>query len=104
AVCPGEGSRRGRRSAEEVPHRLRPLQGQPLEASAQPTQRLVVLLGQMVAAVLVAELVEQEAVHFLRGPLLKPLVAEPEQVKVKPPGPHTTPQLLQPHLASSPDR
>jgi hypothetical protein len=58
----------------------------------------------MVAAVLVAEFVEQEAVHFLRGPLLKPLVAEPEQVKVQPPGPHHTPPSLQPHLASGPDR
>jgi hypothetical protein len=58
----------------------------------------------MVAAVLVAELVEQKAVHFLRGPLLNPLVAEPEQVKFQPLGPHHTPPSLQPHLASSPDR
>jgi hypothetical protein len=34
----------------------------------------------------------------------EPLVADPEEVEVQPPGPHHTPQSLQPHLATSPDR
>jgi hypothetical protein len=58
----------------------------------------------MVDSILVAEFVDQEPVYVLAGPLVEPPVAEPQQVEVQPSGPHHTPQSLQPHLATSPDR
>src|SRR6516162_5965429 len=83
---PSEASRLRRRSPKELPQRLRPLQGELLEASAEPAQRLVVVAGEMVGAVLVAKLVNQEGVHVLARTLLEPFVPEAQEVEIQPPG------------------
>src|SRR5579875_3853917 len=68
----------------ELPQRLGLLQGQPLEPCAQPTQGVVVLAAQVVAAVLMTELVNQQPIHVFGHALLEPPVAEPKQVEVQP--------------------
>jgi len=64
--------------------RFRLLKGQLFDLGPQEAQALVVSLGQMIAAVLVSELVNQQAVNLLGDPALEPLVAEAEQVEIQP--------------------
>src|SRR5262249_30269150 len=63
------------------------LRAKRLYPTAGPAQRFMVPLAQVVAAVLVAELVDEQAVPFLARPLLEPAVSEPLHVEVEPPTP-----------------
>ena len=62
--------------SHKMTNRLRFLQGQPLEPCPQETKRLVVLCAQMVAAVLMTELVNNEPIRLFSDTLVEPLVAE----------------------------
>ena len=57
------------------------LQRQPFHASAQQAQRLVVVFRQVIAGILMAELVNEQAHHVLGDALLEPVRAEPKFVE-----------------------
>ena len=54
----------------------------------------MVVVAQVVAAELVAKLMNQKTVHFLGRALLEPSVAETEQVEVQPASPVTRQKLF----------
>src|SRR5262249_61339640 len=64
---------------------VRLLQSQPLQPGSQQADGLMVLFAQVIPGMLVRKFVQQEAVYVLSHALLKPAVAEPEDVEVQPP-------------------